>query len=45
MHLTLHALDNILLDPPLSNASVTMAVFRMEMPKSQNTAVFGNCVL
>lgn len=31
-HLTLHALNNILLDPPLSNASVTMTVLRMEMP-------------
>ncbi len=36
-HLALHALNNILLDLPLSNGSVTVTVFRVEMPAGQNS--------
>lgn len=35
--LTLHVLNNILLDPKLGNASVIVSVVRMEMPETQNS--------
>ena len=38
-HLSLHALNNVFLNFPLSNASVTMTVFRMEMPNRQNMTI------